>query len=71
MESMRIIQKKTKRGTWERPQAGLIPKNQIWFYHPEMQARVSEAEADFRNGRYTRTESLEAAQAHLDGLKRH
>jgi hypothetical protein len=68
---MRIIRKKSERGTWERPQVGRIPKSQLWFYHPEMQARVSEAEADFRNGRYTRTESLEAAQAHLDSQKRH
>lgn len=40
-----------------------IPTDQFWFHHPEMQARLAEAEADLREGRVTRTEALEEAQA--------
>lgn len=37
-----------------------------WFHHPEMQARVAEAEADFREGRFVETKTPEEAQAYLD-----
>lgn len=37
-----------------------------WFHHPEMQARVVEAEADFREGRFVETKTPEEAQAYLD-----
>jgi hypothetical protein len=46
-----------------------VPADQLWFHHPEMQARIAEAEADFREGRSTRTETPEEAQAFLDSLK--
>jgi bifunctional DNA-binding transcriptional regulator/antitoxin component of YhaV-PrlF toxin-antitoxin module len=65
-----ILLKKTERGTYELVPAALVPKDQIWFHHPEMQARVAEAEADFRAARFTRTETPDEAQAHLDRLKR-
>jgi hypothetical protein len=39
-----------------------------WFDHPEMQARIAEAEADLREGRVKRFDSREAALAYLDGL---
>jgi bifunctional DNA-binding transcriptional regulator/antitoxin component of YhaV-PrlF toxin-antitoxin module len=64
-----VLLEKTERGTYELVPATLIPKDQIWFHHPEMQARLSEAEADFREGRFTRTETVDEAQAHLDRLK--
>lgn len=64
-----VLLEKTERGTYELVPATLIPKDQIWFHHPEMQARVGEAESDFREGRFTRTETLDEAQAYLDGLK--
>lgn len=38
-------------------------------YAPEIQERIAEAEADFREGRYTQTETPEEAQAYLDCLK--
>lgn len=41
-----------------------------WFRHPEMQARIAEAEADFREGRFVETTTPEEAQAYLDSLKR-
>ena len=47
-----------------------IPKDQRWFYHPEMQAQIARSEADFAAGRATWTKTPEEAQAFLDGLKR-
>jgi len=48
----------------------LVPKDQIWFHHPEMQARIRRAEEDFASGRFTRTETPDEAQAFLDSLKK-
>jgi AbrB family looped-hinge helix DNA binding protein len=64
-----VLLEKTERGTYELVPATLIPKDQLWFHHPEMQARVARAEADFREGRFTRTETLDEAQGLLDALK--
>lgn len=64
-----LLLEKTERGTYELVPASLVPRDQIWFHHPEMQARVAEAEADFREGRATRTQTPEEAQAFLDSLK--
>ncbi len=47
-----------------------VPKSQRWFHHPEMQARVAQAERDFAEGRSTRTETPDEAQAFLDSLMR-
>ncbi|HEX2205821.1 MAG TPA: hypothetical protein VHG91_21080 [Longimicrobium sp.] len=43
--------------------------NYSWFDHPEMQARIAEAEADRREGRVTRGSSIDELIAHLDSLK--
>jgi AbrB family looped-hinge helix DNA binding protein len=64
-----LLLEKTERGTFELVPATLIPRDQLWFHHPEMQARIAEAEADLREGRFTRTETPEEAQALLDSLK--
>ena len=48
-----------------------VPDDQRWFYHPEMQARMAQAERDFAEGRSIRTETPDEAQAFLDSLKRH
>ena len=64
-----VILEKTERGTYELVPAALVPRDQLWFHDPEIQARVAEAETDFREGRFTRTGTPEAAQAYLDGLK--
>lgn len=64
-----ILLEKTERGTYELVPATLLPRDQLWFHHPDMRAHVAEAEADFREGRFTRTDTPEAAQAYLDGLK--
>jgi hypothetical protein len=50
--------------------ATLVPNDQFWFHHPEIQARVARAETDFAEGRSTRTSSPEEAQEFLDSLKK-
>jgi bifunctional DNA-binding transcriptional regulator/antitoxin component of YhaV-PrlF toxin-antitoxin module len=65
-----VILERTGRGTFELVPAALVPKDQLWFHHPEVQARIAEAEGDFREGRFVRTETPDEAQAYLDSLKR-
>src|SRR5436190_20609307 len=64
-----ILLERTKKGTFELIPAALVPKDQLWFHHPEMQKRIGRAESDFAAGRSTRTETPEEAQALLDSLK--
>lgn len=59
----------TPHGTIELVPAALVPRDQLWFHHPEMQARVASAEADFREGRLTETRTPEDARAHLAALR--
>jgi hypothetical protein len=47
-----------------------VPKDQLWFHDPEMQARMARAREDFKAGRFTRTETLEEAQEFLAELKK-
>jgi hypothetical protein len=47
-----------------------VPKDQRWFYHPEMQARIAQAERDLAEGRSTTTKTFEEARALLDRLKK-
>jgi hypothetical protein len=49
--------------------ADLIPRAQQWFHHPGIQARVAQAEAEFAEGRSTRTSTPRQAKAFLDRLK--
>jgi bifunctional DNA-binding transcriptional regulator/antitoxin component of YhaV-PrlF toxin-antitoxin module len=68
-EGALVILEKTARGTYELVPAALVPRDQLWFHHPEMRHRIEEAERDFRAGRSTRTETPEEAQRYLDSLK--
>lgn len=68
-DSSIVLLSRTPHGTIELVPAALVPRDQLWFHHPEVQERVAEAEADFREGRFTRTETPEDAQAYLDRLK--
>jgi bifunctional DNA-binding transcriptional regulator/antitoxin component of YhaV-PrlF toxin-antitoxin module len=68
-EGALVILEKTTRGTYELVPAALVPRDQLWFHHPEMRHRIEEAERDFRAGRSTRTETPEEAQRYLDSLK--
>ena len=65
-----ILLERTSRGTYELVPAALVPKDQLWFHHPEMQKRVREGEADIAEGRFAQTRTPADAQAFLDGLKR-
>jgi len=47
-----------------------VANDQLWFHHPEMQARIAKAEEDFASGRATRTTTPQQAQEFLDGLKK-
>ena len=65
-----VLLEKTDHGTYELVPASLVPNDQLWFRHPEMSARVAQAEAGFREGRSSTAETPEEAQALLDSLKR-
>jgi bifunctional DNA-binding transcriptional regulator/antitoxin component of YhaV-PrlF toxin-antitoxin module len=69
-ETNLVLLEKTDRGTYELIPASLVPKDQRWFHHPEVQQRIAEAEEDFRSGRSTAAQTPEEAQAFLDSLKK-
>lgn len=60
---------RSKRGTCELVPAALVPRDQSWFRHPEMQSRVDKAEADLAEGRLQVTRTAAQAQALLDAFK--
>ena len=64
-----LLLERTDQGAYELVPATLMPNDQPWFHHPEMQARVRGAEEEIASGRSTRTESPAKAQAFLDSLK--
>jgi len=64
-----VLLEKTERGTYELVPAALVPRDQLWFHHPEMQQRIRKAEADLAEGRTRVTHSPEAAKALLDSFK--
>jgi AbrB family looped-hinge helix DNA binding protein len=57
-------------GTAELVPLALIPRDQVWFAHSEMQERISEALSDIRAGRTTRVARKSDVRAHLSGLKK-
>ena len=48
----------------------VVPRDQVWFYSTEMRERVAQAEIEIVTGKTKRVSTVEAAQAHLDSLKR-
>ena len=64
-----VLLERTERGTYELVPAALVPKDQLWFHHPDMQRRIRRAEADVAEGRTRVTRSAKEAQALLDGSK--
>ncbi len=64
-----VLLEKTERGTYELVPAALVPRDQLWFHHPEMQRRIRKAEADLAEGRVQVTHSAGEAQALLDRFK--
>jgi AbrB family looped-hinge helix DNA binding protein len=57
-------------GTAELVPLAIIPKDQVWFAHPEMQDRISEALNDIRGGRATRIASRSDVRPSLEKLKK-
>ena len=64
-----VLLEKTERGTYELVPAALVPREQLWFHHPEMQRRMRKAEADLAEGRTKVTRTAGEAQALLDRHK--
>lgn len=64
-----VLLERTPRGTYELVPVVLIPTDQLWFYSAAIQSRIAEAEADFREGRFTSAATPTEVQAYLDGLK--
>ena len=64
-----VLLEKTERGTYELRPAALVPRDQLWFHHPELQHRMRKAEADVSEGRTTVTRTVAEAQALLDRHK--
>jgi AbrB family looped-hinge helix DNA binding protein len=65
-----VLLERTERGTYELVPAALVPRDQLWFHHPEMQRRIRKAEGDIAEGRTNVTRTAEEARALLDGFKR-
>ena len=57
-------------GTAELVPLALIPRDQIWFVHPDMHERISEALSDIRSGRTAKVTTKAGVRSHLDGLKK-
>jgi hypothetical protein len=49
--------------------AALVPKDQLWFHHPDMQRRIRKAEEDIAEGRTETTRGVKEARALLDRSK--
>jgi AbrB family looped-hinge helix DNA binding protein len=64
-----VLLERTERGTYELVPAALVPKDQLWFHHPDMQRRIRKAEADIAEGRTDTTRGVKEAQALLDRSK--
>ncbi len=60
----------TANGTVELVPAALIPRDQIWFAHRGVQARVASAHEDMAAGRTTRVSNRAQLNAHLEKLKK-
>jgi len=57
-------------GTAEIIAASLVPRDQVWFLHPEMQERIAEAHGDIARGRTTAVTEAAALRGHLVRTKK-
>ena len=64
-----LVYERTERG-YEIMPATLVPADQRWFYHPEMQERIAGAERQIAAGEVTVLHSVDEVQAYLDRLKK-
>lgn len=63
-----VLLERTAGGGYELVAAELVPKDQKWFYHPEMQERMRAAEDELLSGT-ARRESASALARRLRGLE--
>lgn len=63
-----VLLERTEAGRYELVAAELVPKDQRWFYHPEMQERVRAAEEEILAGR-TRVETAADLARRLEGAE--
>ncbi len=57
-----VLLERTAAGSYELVAAELLPRDQKWFYHPEMQQRVDAAEAEIRSGAVRRESVADLAR---------
>ncbi len=65
-----LMLERTGHGTYEIVPAALVPRDQLWFHHPDVRRRVEEAEVEFREGRAEATRTPRQVRALLDRLKK-
>ena len=56
-------------GTVEIVPAALVPRDQVWFAHPEAQERIAEAHADIAAGRTKRVNTAAELRSRLKKAK--
>lgn len=49
--------------------AALVPRDQVWFAHPEAQSRIVEAHSDIAAGRTARVATAPAMRSRLRKLR--
>ena len=65
-----LIPEITDHGTIELVPVALVPRDQVWFTHPEVQARIAEAHADIAAGRTTKVVSRQQMKDRLSKLRK-
>lgn len=69
-EGDKVLVELTENGTAQLVPLALIPRDQIWFAHAEMQARITEALEDIAAGRTTRIGKRSEVRPSLNKLKK-
>jgi len=64
-----LMLERTERGSYELRVGAIVPKDDLWFLHPEIQARVNEAEEDFVTGRFVTVPPEQSVRSALASLK--
>ena len=64
-----LVPELTDHGTLELVPVALIPRDQVWFAHPDMQARIAEAHADVAAKRTTAVQSAADLDAYFAAAK--
>jgi len=57
-----VLLERTAAGGYELVAAELLPRDQRWFYHPEMQERLRAAEQEIRSGAVRRESAADLAR---------